>query len=47
MCSHNRRHKEVNILMAIQWVQHLWKDVSLPTVKRYFDGCCFSKCDDD
>ena len=39
--------KDVNILMAIRWVQREWKDVLPSTVKHCFEKCGFRKSDAD
>ena len=39
--------QDVNILMAIRWVQRAWKDVTPLTVKRYFEKCGFREGDDE
>ena len=33
--------QDVNILMAIRWVQRAWKDVTPSMVKRCFEKCGF------
>ena len=38
--------QDVNILMAIRWVQQTWKDVTPSTVKRCFKKCGFGEGDD-
>ena len=38
--------QDVNILMAIRWVQQTWKDVTPSTVKRCFKKCGFREGDD-
>ena len=39
--------QDVNILMAIWWVQRAWKDVTPSTVKRCFEKCGFRESDDE
>ena len=39
--------QDVNILMAIRWVQRIWKDVTPSTVKRCFEKCRFCEGDDE
>ena len=39
--------QDVNIIMAIQWVQRAWKDVTPLTVKRCFEKSGFSEGDDE
>ena len=39
--------QDVNILMAIQWVQRAWKDVTPSTVKRCFEKCGFREGDNE
>ena len=39
--------KDVNILMAIRWVQRAWKDVLPSTMKHCFEKCGFRKSDAD
>ena len=39
--------QDVNILMAILWVQRAWKDVTPSTVKRCFEKCGFREGDDE
>ena len=39
--------QDVNILMAIRWVQQVWKDLTPSTVKRCFEKCGFCEGDDE
>ena len=39
--------QDVNILMAIRWVQRAWKDVTPSTVKRCFEKCGFREGGDE
>ena len=39
--------QDVNILMAIRWVQRAWKDVTRSTVKQCFEKCGFREGDDE
>ena len=39
--------QDVNILMAIRWVQRAWKGVTPSTVKRCFEKCVFREGDDE
>ena len=39
--------QDVNILMAIRWVQQAWKDVTPSTVKQCFEKCGFREGDDE
>ena len=39
--------KDVNILIAIRWVQRAWKDVSPSAAKRRYGRCSFRKVDHD
>ena len=39
--------QDLNILMAIRWVQRAWKDVTPSTVKRCFEKCGFREGDDE
>ena len=39
--------QDVNILMAIRWVQLAWKDVTPTAVKRCFEKCGFREGDDE
>ena len=39
--------QDVNILMAIRWVQRAWKDVTPSTVKRSFEKSRFREGDDE
>ena len=39
--------QDVNILMAIRWLQRTWKDVTPSTVKRCFEKCGFREGDDE
>ena len=38
--------KDVNILMAIQWAQEAWKEVTGTTIKNCFEKCGIMKNDD-
>ena len=39
--------QDVNILMAIRWVQRAWKDVTPSTVKWCFEKCRFREGDNE
>ena len=43
----NNFFKDVNILMAIQWAQEAWKEVTGTTIKNCFARCGVSKSNDD
>ena len=38
--------KDINILMAIQWAQEAWKEVTVTIIKNCFEKCAVVKSND-